>query len=98
MNRNEAMQLALGYAWASEDVSHVKTADPTGRNFGSFEFANAFADMQEAYNTERRGSMGPVADAYSVWQNTRGATADKHAEFDALTVQAGHAVSTAARS
>ena len=73
MTRPEALQLALGYAWASEDATDVKTATtPEWPGNGPIAFAEAFADAWEDYNTGRRGHMINVADAYKSWQATDG--------------------------
>lgn len=71
MNKNEAMQRALGYAWGREDASGQLTAgDPNATT--TCEFATAYAAGWEDYNTEKRGNMTPVRDAYERWQATGG--------------------------
>jgi hypothetical protein len=68
MNKSEAMQCALGYAWGQEDATNHAT------HGNDFLFATAFAAGWEAYNTEQRSHMVPVAEAYKRWNATRGVT------------------------
>ncbi len=73
MTKDEATQLALGYAWASEDVSKVPTAGPADR-VTTLAFAEAFAHGWSEYNSERQWFMIPVRDAYVNWQASAGAS------------------------
>jgi hypothetical protein len=73
MTRNEALELALGYAWGAEDTSGKRTAQ-LGNLTGCSAFAEAFADAQDDFNNERRMNMFPVSDAYRRWNETNGLT------------------------
>lgn len=74
MTREEARQLALGYAWAAEDTSGTRTVTVQGAGIGSHEFSDAFAEGYDDYNSERRCNMVPVQDAYEHWQASGGQT------------------------
>lgn len=75
MTKTEALKLASGYSWGAEDFSGERTATPEGKtDIPSYLFAVAFADAQEAYNTEKRGSMPSVGSAYATWQMSNGKT------------------------
>lgn len=97
METEHAEGLASGYAWGREDARnefrrlvHAEygkpTASPDDRD-GSYLFARAFAAAWREFNQGRRGSMMPVRDAYTRWQETGGMTIeDKHGfEAHALT-------------
>jgi hypothetical protein len=73
MNHDEAIQLALGYSWASEDTTGTKTASPADAP-GTMAFADAFAQGWDDYSAEWRCFMIPVKDAYGRWQETKGET------------------------
>lgn len=66
MNHDEAIQLALGYAWASEDAGRDCIAGTP------LLFAQAFAQGWQDYRDEQRCSMIPVRDAYERWQASNG--------------------------
>jgi hypothetical protein len=72
MNANEALQLALGYAWGCEDSTDVKTATDSDVAVGTSQFADAYAKAQDEYDNEQRGHMVPVQVAYKNWQESRG--------------------------
>jgi hypothetical protein len=75
MTKTEALKLASGYAWGAEDFSRERMATPEGKTDSpSYLFAVAFADAQEAYNTEKRGVMPSVTSAYATWQMSNGRT------------------------
>jgi hypothetical protein len=81
MQRNEALQHALGYAAGREDGSGQPTAQPGGDlgPSGFVAFANAFADGWDEYNQGRRGMMTNARGAYERWQATGGQTIwDEH--------------------
>jgi hypothetical protein len=71
-----AIQLALGYAWGREDAGGTVTAGPASGTpqIPSSAFADAFAQGQDEYDTERRGMMTNVRSAYERWQATNGQT------------------------
>ena len=71
MTRDNAIQCALGYAWGREDASGTITAGDSNRT-PSAEFADAFAQGWEDFNTQKRGDMIPVKDAYERWQASGG--------------------------
>ena|ERR1017187_2960238 len=76
VKRSNANDLALGYAWGTEDGTGIKTASAI-EGHGPFAFAEAFANAWEDYNQERRGMMTSVTSAYRTWQDTNGATIDQ---------------------
>lgn len=73
MTSNEALELALGYAWGAEDTSGKRTAQP-GNLTGCSAFAEEFARVQDDFNNELRMNMFPVSDAYRRWNETNGLT------------------------
>ena len=78
MNKQEATQCALGYAWGVEDTSGIRTAQPANIT-GCSAFADAFAQGWDEYNTDRRGMMTNVRSAYERWQASNGQTIwDEH--------------------
>ena len=71
MTRDNAIQCALGYAWGREDASGTPTAgDPN--SVTTMQFAAAFAQGWEDYNTQKRGDMTSVRSAYDQWQASGG--------------------------
>lgn len=71
MTRENALQLALGYAWGQEDAAGTRTAQP-GNESGCAVFAAAFARGWQEYNIQERWSMVSVRTAYEQWQATHG--------------------------
>lgn len=77
MDSNEAMQLALGYAWAAEDYSKVTTAPSPSGTLGFLAFAEAFTYGYAELNAEKRTHMISVQDAYKAWQASGGKTIER---------------------
>ena len=73
MTKQEAMQHGLGYAAGREDASGVITLSTSERS-GFIEFAEAFAQGWDDYNSERNCYMTNARDAYDSWQRTSGQT------------------------
>lgn len=73
MSRDEAIQLALGYAWAWEDATGIPTPTAT-ETPGTLAFAEAFAQGQDEFNRDLRHVMISVQDAYRTWTQTHGGT------------------------
>lgn len=75
MTHDEALKLASGYAWGCEDSTRVPTSAPADHltdTDGSFGFSQAYAAGWDDYNTDQRGDMIPVRDAYASWQRSAG--------------------------
>lgn len=68
MEHDNALYLALGYVWGSDDHAG------TGRTAGAMKFSDAFAQGYDEYNTKQRNFMPPVSDAYKAWQESNGDT------------------------
>jgi hypothetical protein len=75
VNRNEAMQCALGYAWGREDqggtTSPADGKTATG-SVPSLDFADAYATAQDEYNNQQRWFMTNVRSAWERWNVTGG--------------------------
>jgi hypothetical protein len=72
MTPDEGKRTALGYAWGREDASDIKTAGDGPAQIGHLTFADAYAQGQDDYNSERRGGMIGIREAYANWQASGG--------------------------
>jgi hypothetical protein len=76
MNRNEAMQHALGFADGRETGTGTATAISPAypHTSGFYAFAEAYAQGWDDYSRQHRSSMTSCRDAYAKWQETGGRT------------------------
>lgn len=74
VRKEEATQLAMGYAWGREDASGTPTVTAGPGGNGARQFSEAFAQGQDDFNSEKRYNMTPVREAYEAWQLTNGRT------------------------
>lgn len=75
MDKSEAMQCAIGYAWGREDQGGT-TSPAAGKtavdSTPSLDFAEAFATAQDEYNREQRWFMTNVRSAWERWNVSGG--------------------------
>jgi len=79
MTRDEAYQLALGYACGREDASGEAMRGGVSR------FTQAFASARAAYNCRTSSYMPSVQAAWLTWQQTGGRTIDPSEVLEAHT-------------
>lgn len=74
MDKNEAIQHALGYACGREDASKVPTVTATDHadGVGWLQFAEAYATAWDEFNSGARFYMTNARSAYEAWQATAG--------------------------
>lgn len=71
MTHDEAIRTGLGYAWGREDASGVLTVGDPNR-VTTYEFAEAYAEGWDDYNSQKRCDMTNVRSAYDHWQSSKG--------------------------
>ena len=93
MTRDEAKRTAMAYAWGREDESRenarredpaaegTPTVAPAGQISGDWAFSEAYAQGQDDYNSQRRGSFIPIREAYDNWQASGGRSVFKRGEL-----------------
>lgn len=82
MTKEQAKQVAQGYAWGTEDALGTETAKAQKPmqdwdRPGWMDFSDTYAQAWQDYNDGKRGHMMAPRHAYAVWQDSQGETIDR---------------------